>query len=86
MDSKTPNTNKEKVLYSQTVVVDIRPEKDDPNRVHITAVGERLDYYGETSTETCTYLVQVTVGGPVISYLSLACCTVVRDAGSLSNS
>ena len=44
---------KKKVTYSRTVV-DIRPEKDDPNRVRITAGGDRLDYYGETSTETAS--------------------------------
>ena len=36
------------------MVVDVRPEKEDPNRVRITAGGDRLDYYGETSTETAS--------------------------------
>ena len=44
---------KKKVTYARTVV-DIRPEKEDPNRVRITAGGDRLDYYGETSTETAS--------------------------------
>ena len=35
-------------------MVDIRPEKKDPNRVRITAGGDRLDYHGETSTETAS--------------------------------
>ena len=33
-------------------MVDVRPEKEELNRVRITAGGDRLDYYGETSTET----------------------------------
>ena len=32
-------------------MVDVRPEKEDLNRVQITASGDRLNYYGETSTE-----------------------------------
>ena len=40
-----------KVTYARTVV-DIRPEKEDPNRVRIIAGGNRLDYFGEVSTET----------------------------------
>ena len=35
-------------------MVDIRPEKDDPNRVQITAEGDQLEYYGETSAETAS--------------------------------
>jgi len=35
-------------------VVDIRPEKKDPNRVRITAGGDRLEYHGETSTESAS--------------------------------
>ena len=35
-------------------VVDVRPEKKDPNRVRITAGGDRLDYFGETSTESAS--------------------------------
>ena len=34
------------------MVVDIWPKKADPNRVRITTGGDRLDYHGETSTET----------------------------------
>ena len=34
--------------------MDIRPEKDEPNRFRITAGTDRLEYYGETSTETAS--------------------------------
>ena len=49
--SKVPRGKK--VTYARTVV-DIRPEKEDPNRVRITAGGDCLEYYGETSTETAS--------------------------------
>ena len=42
-----------KATYAR-YVVDVRPEKEDPNRVRITAGGNRLDYFGETSTETAS--------------------------------
>ena len=42
-----------KVTYARTVVA-VRPEKSEPKRVRITAGGDRLDYYGETSTETAS--------------------------------
>ena len=32
-------------------MVNVIPEKMIPNRVNITTGGDRLDYYGETSTE-----------------------------------
>ena len=34
------------------MVVDVCPKKKDSNRVRIHAGGNRLDYYGETSTKT----------------------------------
>ena len=37
-----------------TTQAHIRPEKEDPHRVRITAGGDRLDYFGETSTETAS--------------------------------
>ena len=49
--SKVPRGKK--VTYARTVVY-IRPEIDEPNRVRITAGGDRLEYYGETSTETAS--------------------------------
>jgi hypothetical protein len=42
-----------KVTYAQTVV-SIRPEKAEQKRVRITAGGDRLDYPGETSTDTAS--------------------------------
>ena len=41
------------MTYTRTVV-DIRLEKDEQNRVRITAGGDRLEYYGETSAETAS--------------------------------
>ena len=45
--------NNKRATYVRTVV-DVRPEKDNPNRVRMTAGGNILDYYGETSTETAS--------------------------------
>ena len=42
-----------KITYAR-MVVDICPKKADPNRVRITAGGDRLDYYGEKSTKTAS--------------------------------
>ena len=43
-----------KVTYPRTVVA-YRPEKiDNPNRTRITAGGDRLDYDGETSTNSAS--------------------------------
>ena len=40
-----------KVTYAR-IVVDVRPEKAEPNRTRITAGGDRLEYFGDVSTET----------------------------------
>lgn len=46
---------KNKKVTDARYIVDVRPEKEDPNRVvRNTAGGDRLDYYGETSTETAS--------------------------------
>ena len=42
-----------KVTYARTVA-DIQPEKEDPNRVQITAKGDPLEYLGETLSETAS--------------------------------
>jgi len=42
-----------KVTYAR-IVVDVRPEKAEPNRTRITAGGDKLDYYGDVSTETAS--------------------------------
>ena len=51
--NKTQVPKNKRTTYAQTVV-DVRPEKEDPNRVRITAGGDRLEYYGETSTKTAS--------------------------------
>ena len=33
------------------IVVDYRPQKDDPNRIHITVGGNLIDYPGERTTQ-----------------------------------
>ena len=43
--------NNKTVTYER-VVVDKRPEKEEVNRTRITAGGDRLEFQGDTSTET----------------------------------
>ena len=43
---------KNKTATYARVVVDKRPEKEEVNRTQITAGGDRLEFQGDTSTET----------------------------------
>ena len=53
--SKVPKNKK--VTYARTVV-DVRPEKEDPNRVRITAGGNLIQYAGELTTRTADLTVK----------------------------
>ena len=44
------NIPKDRVVTYARVVVDFRPQKDDPNRVRITAGGNLINYPGELTT------------------------------------
>jgi hypothetical protein len=46
------NVPKRKVVTYARFVADIRPQKDEPNRMRLTAGGDRLPYGGKKSTET----------------------------------
>ena len=46
------NIPKDRVVTYARVVVDFRPQKDDPNRVRITAGGNLIKYPGELTTRT----------------------------------
>ena len=50
IDKSQVSRNK-KVTYAR-IVVDMRPEKAEPNRTRITAGGDRLEYFGDVSIET----------------------------------
>jgi hypothetical protein len=43
---------KDQTITYARIVVDYRPQKKDPNRVHITVGGNLIDYPGELSTRT----------------------------------
>ena len=43
---------KDRTVTYARIVVDYRPQKDDPNRVRITAGGNLIDYPGELTTRT----------------------------------
>ena len=47
---KSQMSHNKQATYAR-IVVNVRPEKDDPNRVRITAGGNRLNCYEETPTE-----------------------------------
>ena len=53
MFPKSKVSKKNKATYTQ-YVVNVRLEKDNSNRVQIKASGDRLDCFGEKSTETAT--------------------------------
>jgi hypothetical protein len=61
-----------KVTYARTVVA-IRTEKAEQKRVRITVGGDRLDYPGETSTDTASLdTTKILINRiPVIRYLAL---------------
>jgi hypothetical protein len=43
---------KDRTVTYARIVVDYRPQKADPNRVHITVGGNLIDYPGELTTRT----------------------------------
>jgi hypothetical protein len=47
-----PNIPTDRVVTYANIVVDYRPQKEDPNRVRITAGGNLIDYPGELTTRT----------------------------------
>ena len=46
------NIPKDRIVTYARVVVDFRPQKDDPHRIRITAGGNLINYPGELSTRT----------------------------------
>jgi hypothetical protein len=54
------------VTYAQ-VVVDYRPQKEDPNRVHITVGGNLINYPGELTTRTADLVTSKISWNSVIS-------------------
>jgi hypothetical protein len=53
MDPKDiPNIPAERTVTYANVVVDYRPQKEDPNRIRITAGGNRINYPVELTTQT----------------------------------
>jgi len=50
--AEIPNIPKDRTVTSARLVVDFRPQKDDPHRIRITAGGNLINYPGELSTRT----------------------------------
>ena len=61
------NIPKDRVVTCARVVVDFRPQKDDPNRVRITAGGNLLKYPGELTTRTADFTTSKLLWNSVIS-------------------
>jgi hypothetical protein len=53
MDPKDiPNIPTDRTVTYANVVVDYRPQKEDPHRIRITAGGNLINYPGELTTQT----------------------------------
>ena len=50
--NKIRHIPQDRVVTYARLVVDFRPQKDDPNRVRITASGNLIKYPGEITTRT----------------------------------
>ena len=55
--SDIPNISKDRTIMYAWVVVDLCPQKEDPNRIRITAGGNLINYYpGELTTRTANVM------------------------------
>ena len=61
------NIPKDRVVTYAIVVVDFRPQKDDPNRVRITAGGNLIKYPGELTTRTADLTTSKLLWNSIIS-------------------
>ena len=61
------NIPKDRVVTYARIVVDFRPQKDDPNRVRITAGGNLIKYPGELTTRTADLTTSKLLWNSVIS-------------------
>ena len=61
------NIPKDRVVTYARVVVDFRPQKDDPNRVRITVGGNLIKYPGELTTRTADLTTSKLLWNSVIS-------------------
>ena len=61
------NIPKKKTVTYARLVVDFRPQKDDPNRVRMTAGGNLIEYAGELTTRTADLSTAKIVWNSVIS-------------------
>jgi hypothetical protein len=61
------NIPKDRTITYARIVVDIRPHKEDPNRVRITVGGNLIDYPGEVTTRTADMVTSKLLWNSVIS-------------------
>ena len=58
---------KDRVVTYARIVVDFRPQKEDPNRVRITAGGNLIQYPGELTTRTANLTTSKILWNSVVS-------------------
>ena len=61
------NIPKDCVVTYARIVVDFRPQKKDPNRVHMTAGGNLIKYPGELTTRTADLTTSKVIWNSVLS-------------------
>ena len=61
------NIPKDRVVTYGRIVIDYRPQKDDPNRVRITAGGNLISYPGELTTRTADLTTSKVLWNSVLS-------------------
>jgi hypothetical protein len=65
--SEIKNIPKDRTVTYACIVVDIKPNKADPNRVRITVGGNLIDYPGEVTTRTANMVTSKLLWNSVIS-------------------
>jgi hypothetical protein len=69
------NIPKDRTVTYTRVVVDYRPQKEDPNRVRITVGGNLIDYPGELTTHTADLVTSKILWNSVVSTKDARYCT-----------
>ena len=73
--------DRDRVISCARIVVDYIPQKEDPNRVRITASGNLIQYPGELTTRTSDVRTSKTMWNSIISTRGAR--YMVADAGNI---
>ena len=69
LPEQVPHIPKDRTVTYANIVVDYRPQKEDPNRVRITAGGNLIIYPGELTTRTANITTSKILWNSVLSTL-----------------